>query len=339
MSLIKLQGNLPVYKDKEGFKYPWAIEYYEQHDSMIWHKNEYSLTSDIADYNSASIEEKEFITEVMRLFVQNDVLAGTGYHTMLRIFKPTEILLMLGSFLDREGTHVYNYANFTDTIGLPDKVYTEFLEIPVMANKTEYMDKAKVKKYEDYKSMGLSDSDVDKEFRRAVARMLGVYAAGLEGIALMSQFAMLLKYQFEGKYKGLCTIVEWSVKDEQLHLKGNAKLFRTYIEENSDIWDDSLKFDIYEAIREIVSYECSLIDYLNPPHMSNSDCKRYVQYCADNALNELGMKRNWNTTINPLPYMDDVVGIQLTDFFSGTVTEYTKSVQGSWDDISYKHWK
>ncbi len=261
-------------------------------------------------------------------------MANTGYTTMLRIFKPTEIVMMLSSFNDRESTHIFNYANFTDTVGLPDSVYTEFLEVPIMSAKTEYLEKAKVKKYEDYKAVGMTDAQVDKEFRRSVARMLAVYAGGLEGIALMAQFAMLLEYQFKGKYPGLCTIVEWSIKDEQMHLKGNAQLFRTFIEENPDIWDDALKFDIYEAIREVAAYEYDLVDYLE----ADSKFKSYIDYTADNALAELGMKRNWSTTTNPLPYMDDVVGTVLTDFFSGSVTAYTKSVEGSWSDISYDHW-
>ena len=155
----------------------------------------------------------------------------------------------------------------------------------------------------------------------------------------MAQFAALLKFQFQGKYPGLCTIVEYSIREETLHGIGNSHLFRTFISENSDIWNDELKFRIYEAIRETVAYEHTLIDYLNPPHMPNTDLKRYVEYRGDIALKELGMKPNWNTTINPLPYMDDVVGMQLTDFFSGSVTEYSKSVQGSWDEISYDHWR
>lgn len=175
MSLIKQQG-IPVYKTAQGFKYPWAIDYFEVHDVMVWHKSEYSLSQDIQDYARASGEEREFIISVMRLFVQNDVSAGVGYDTLLRIIKPTEVRLMLAGFNAREGTHVFNYANFTDTIGLPNSVYTEFLDIPVMSSKTEYMDKARVRKYEDYKAVGMSDAQVDNEFRRAVARMIAVYA-------------------------------------------------------------------------------------------------------------------------------------------------------------------
>jgi ribonucleoside-diphosphate reductase beta chain len=334
MSLIKQHGALPVYKEASGFKYPWAIEYYDAHDQMVWHKSEYTLSQDIQDYGKDTEESRDRLTKIMRLFVQNDVMAGTGYDILLRIMKPTEIRMMLASFNDRESTHVFNYANFTDTLGLPDSVYTEFLDIPVMSSKTEYLEKAKVRKYEDYRAMGLSDAEVDREFRRAVARMLAVYAGGLEGIALMAQFAMLLEYQFKGMYPGLCTIVEWSIKDEQFHLKGNAKLFRTFIQENPDIWDDELKYDIYEAIREVVSYEHALIEYLG----ADAKFKRYVEYTADNALSELGMKKNWNTP-NELLYMDDVVGAQLTDFFSGSVTEYSKTIEGSWQEVNYDKWK
>jgi ribonucleoside-diphosphate reductase beta chain len=337
MNLIKTQG-LPIYKSPSGFKYPWAYDYWEQHDAMVWHKNEYTLSKDISDFNKADTEEKTFITNVMKLFTENDAVASTGYATMLRIFKPFEVYGMLSSFNDREITHTHNYANFTETIGLSNTIYSEFLDIPVMSTKTEYIDKAKVKKYEDYKSSGLTDAEVDREYRRSIARMLAVYAGGLEGVALMAQFAMLLMYQQQGKYPGLGTIVEWSVKDEALHLKGNAHLFRAFIEENPDIWDDALKYDIYQAMREIVAYEHVLIDYLNPPHAPNETFKRYVEYMADNALAELGMKRNWNTDRNPIPFMDDITGFILTDFFSGSVTEYTKSVQGSWDEIYYDHW-
>lgn len=337
-TLIKNDRTIPVFKEPGGFKYPWAIDYYEKHDTMVWHKTEYSLTQDVADYARADEEEKSTINQIMRLFVQNDIQAGYGYTTMLRLFKPTEVLMMLGSFNDRESTHVHNYANFIDTVGLPASIYTEFLDVPVMSAKTTYIDKAKVQKYEDYKRAGLSDSEVNKEYRRAIARMLAVYAGGLEGISLMGQFAMLLKFQFQGKYPGLCTIVEWSVRDEMTHLNGNATLFRTFISENLDIWDDSLKFDIYEAIREVVSHEHALIEYINPSHMSNESLKRYVEYMADNALHTLGMKKNWNTTVNPLPFMDDVVGVQLTDFFAGNVTEYVKSVEGSWEDVDYTKW-
>lgn len=337
MSLIK-QPSLTPFKGEKGFKYPQFWEFYKRHDRLHWVAEEISLAKDIQDYNAASQEEQGFIKNVLRLFTQNECEVERGYATLLRIFKPIEVQAMLSGFMAREFTHIENYSLFTETIGLPNSFYSEFLDIPVMSTKTEYVDKAKVRKFEDYKAMGLSDADTHKEFRKDIARMLAVYGGFTEGVSLYAQFAALLAFQFQSKYPGLCDINLFSIKEEYTHHIGNSALFRTFIEENPDIWDDELKFEIYEAAREIVAYEHALIDYLNPTHISKEDLKKYVQYCADNALKELGMKANWNTTKNPLPYMDDVVGSVQTDFFSGRVTEYTKSVQGSWDQIDYSKW-
>jgi len=338
MSLIKTQG-LPVFKDAKGFKYPHFWEYYKKHDRLHWTADEISLSQDIQDYERASDEEKRYITEVMRLFTENEVIVGTGYATMMRIFKPTEVLAWLSSANAREYTHIENYSLFTETLGLGNNIYTDFLEVPVMSTKTEYLDKAKVRKFEDYKAMGLSDADTHKEYRKGIARMLAVYGGGAEGISLMAQFAGLLKYQFDNKYPGLSDINLFSIKEEAIHNEANSHLFRDFISENLDIWDDELKFEIYEAIREMVAYEHALIDYLDPPHISKSDLKRYVEYCADNALKLLGMKANYGILKNPLPYMDDVVGVIQTDFFSGRVTDYTKEVKGDFNNLNFDAWK
>jgi ribonucleoside-diphosphate reductase beta chain len=337
MSLIKIQG-MPVFKPKEGFHYPWAWDYYKTHDRMYWSSDEINLGKDIQDFARADEAEATYITNVMKTFTSNEVFVETGYAILLRIFKPTEVQAMLSNFMAREFTHIENYSLFTETIGIKDSIYSDFLDVPVMSSKSEYVDKAKVRKYEDYKSVGMSDAQVDREFRRAIARMLAVYAGATEGISLMAQFAALLSYQFKGKYPGLCAIVEFSIREETVHWKANSHLFRAFISENMDIWDDELKYDIYQAVREVVAYEHALIDHLNPPHISNESLKRYVEYCADNSLKELGMKPNWNTTENPLTFMDDVVGVVLTDFFSGTVTGYTKQIQGDWDMIDYTAW-
>lgn len=336
-NLIHING-IPTFKSKHGFRYPQFWELYKTHDRLHWTAEAISLAKDIQDFERASEKERLDITNTMKLFTQNEIQVGYGYATMLRIFKPIEVQAMLSNFMAREFTHIENYSLFTETIGLPHSIYQDFLDVPVMSSKAEYLEKAKVKKYEEYKAMNLSDMQLDRVFRRDVARMLAIYAGGTEAISLMAQFAALLKYQFEGKYPGLCQIVEYSIREETQHYIGNSHLFRTFIAENPDIWDDELKYDIYQGIREIVAYEEALVDYFDYAHISNTDLKRYIQYRGDIALKELGMKPNWNTTVNPLPYMDDVVGTVLTDFFSGRVTTYSKSVEGDWGLIDYSKW-
>ena len=311
-------------------------EYTKTLMEMFWKFDAVELGKDVEDYKKAPPEEQRFIEEIMKTFTQNEVLVKNGYSKMATIFKPNEVVNWAHYAAGTEVNHELAYSLFIETIGLPDSTYTDFLDVNVMHTKTTYLDKAKVKKWEDYKAMGLSDADADREFRKAVARMLAIYGGGAELVTLYAQFAMLLAYQFEGKYPGLGQIVEYSIRDEFTHGMANCELFRTYVAENQDIWDDALKFDIYEGMRELVAYEETLVDYLNPPHLKNEDCKRYIQYQADQALKELGMKENWGVGVHAFDFMDEVTGTVLTDFFSGKVTAYSRKMLGSKEELRAK---
>lgn len=338
-NLLNRSTAVPVFKEATGTKYAFMDEYTDILMNMFWKWDSVDLGKDVEDYKRAKAsnpKEAKDIEEVMKLFTTSEVLVKTGYAKMASIFKPNEVVNWCMYAGGSEVTHEKAYSLFTETIGLPDSTYTDFLNVNVMATKTAYIDKAKVKKWEQYKAMGLTDAEADWEFRRAVARMLAIYGGGTELITLYAQFAMLLSYQFEGKYPGLCQIVEYSIRDEYTHGIANCHLFRTYISENKDIWDDELKFDIYEAIREIVSYEEKLIDYIDAQHVDNDTYKQYIRYQADQALKELGMKANYGIEKNPLPFMDEVTGTILTDFFSGKVTAYSRKMLGSREELRAK---
>ena len=83
--------------------------------------------------------------------------------------------------------------------------------------------------------------------KRNIAKTLAVFGAFTEGLQLFASFAMLLNFQRFNKMKGMGQIVTWSIRDESLHCTSIIKLFRTFIEENREIWDNDLKKELYTA--------------------------------------------------------------------------------------------
>jgi ribonucleoside-diphosphate reductase beta chain len=343
MSLLKAPR---VFKP---MNYPQAYEYWNTHESMHWLFDEVPLADDVEDFTKADEEEREFITGVMRLFTQNDVEVGHGYDVLLRIFKPTEVTMMLRSFAARENTHIAAYSLFTETLGFEDSFYTEFLDDTQMKDKIDFVVDSQVKKYEKYADdydtefcnpnstvceEFTEEEYIEKRYIQDIMYMLAVYATLTEGVSLFAQFAMLLKYQTLNKYKGLGTIVEWSIKDEEQHVVSNSWLFRTFVKENSKYFDDEIKKRIYQAARDLVAKELRLVEELNPPHMDKEVVKQYIMYIADQRLKLIGFKANWGIKDNPLPFMEELNGTVLSNFFEGKVTEYSKgSIQGSWDEL------
>ena len=134
-------------------------------------------------------------------------------------------------------------------------------------------------------------------------------------------------------------IVTWSIRDESLHVEGLSKLFRTFIAENPDIWNDRLKYEIYCAAERVVELEDKFIDVCfdkaEIPDLTAKEVKEYIRYIADRRLLGLGMKNIFNSSENPLPWIDmQVNAVEHTNFFENRATEYAKaSTQGNWQDI------
>lgn len=348
-SLLKVEDEYSY----KPFKYPEAYNFYSVHEDLHWTKNEIDLSPDVKDWNTKATEVDKFlITNILRTFTTNEVAVGSGYDAELRIFKPQEVKMMLRCFANRENVHIDAYANFTDTVGEfnEDTFYNEWRNYECMEQKLEYIHKARVKHFYQYleetESLNINnlwDSEEVKKranfnFRQDVARMLAVYGGGTEGVLLFSQFAILMNYQRQGMFSGLSTTVEWSIRDENQHCEGHSWLFRTLINENPDIWDDTLKFDIYEAFREIMRLEDAFLDFAfslgEIKGLTLSEMKQYIRYIADRRLLELGMKPNFKVKENPLPWMEEMINASsFSNFFDVKVTEYGKgTTEGTWED-------
>ena len=302
------------------FKYPWAVSYATEHERIHWIEDELELQTDVSHWKSGklSAQEKNHITQILRLFTQTDVAVGTNYlEYYIPKFKNNEIRAMLTAFASREFIHQRAYALLNDTLGLPEEEFTAFLEYQQMADKVEFM----------------GDIDVHSLSGTGLAIARSVLN---EGMSLFSAFAMLLNYQRFGKMPGMCTVVEWSVRDESQHAEGMAKLFREFCEEHPRIVNDDFKKDIYEMFRQAVKLEDKVIDLAYEmgalEGLTAGEVKQYIRYLADRRLIQLGLKPNWKVKDNPLPWMEELIGgSSISNFFEKRVTDYNaQGMTGTW---------
>lgn len=309
MSLFNLST---VYKP---FVYPQAETYRQQSENMHWVTDEADLTKDVEDYKRASKEEQDYIKNILSIFTQSDFNVAKNYLPLINKVKNNEVRGMLTSFMCREFEHQRGYAHLNESLGFPDTYYTDFLQHRETLNKNTYM----------------IDDTYKGNFGLSLAK--GIL---LEGISLFGSFIMLKNFEREGKYLGMCQINDWSLKDESLHVEGNAWLFRTWCEENKQEINDTFKRHIYSMAREIVELEKSFIDFAfsnyTPYKLSVQEVKEYIEYIADRRLIQLGLKANYGVETNPLPWFDEITnGSSLQNFFEGRVTEYSVSgLTGEW---------
>ena len=307
------------------FNYPWAYDAWLKHEQSHWLHTEVPMIEDVNDWKKRlKPEEKHFLTNIFRFFTLGDIDVAGGYvKNYLPYFPQPEIRMMLMGFAAREALHVAAYSHLIETLGMPETTYQEFLEYDSMRSKHDYF-------------MDLSNSNGTPE---SVATNIAAFSAFTEGMQLFSSFIMLLNFPRHGKMKGMGQIVTWSIVDETQHAESMIKLFRAYVEENRELWNDELKSSIYTIAEKMVELEDKFIELSfsmgQMENLTEDDVKKYIRYICDRRLISLGMKGIFKVKKNPLPWVEEMINAPThTNFFENRATDYAKgALSGSWETV------
>ncbi|MDO9127295.1 MAG: ribonucleotide-diphosphate reductase subunit beta, partial [Parvibaculum sp.] len=177
-----------VYKP---FRYPWAYEAWLTQQRIHWLPEEVPLADDVKDWSKKLTEgERNLLTQIFRFFVQADVEVNNCYMKHYsRVFKPTEVQMMLAAFSNIETIHISAYSHLLDTIGMPEAEYEAFLKYEQMKTKFDYMQEWGV------------------ETKADIAKTLAVFGGFTEGVQLFASFAILMNFPRFNKMKGMGQIV------------------------------------------------------------------------------------------------------------------------------------
>jgi len=314
--LVGLQTPSRAYKP---FRYPWAYDFWRRQQQVHWVPEEVPLGEDCKDWVSKLNDaERNLLTQIFRFFTQADVEVNDNYmERYARVFKPTEIKMMMAAFSNIETVHIAAYALLLETIGMPETEFAAFLEYQAMRDKHDYMQQFGV------------ENEAD------ILRTVAMFGGFTEGLQLFASFAMLMNFPRFNKMKGMGQIVTWSVRDESLHCEGMIRLFHEYAKETGAL-TKSVQDDIIECCRTVVGIEDRFIDLafeMGPVEgMTPTDIKQYIRYIADWRLGQLKLPKLYGVTEHPIPWLTAILnGVEHANFFEARATEYSKAAtKGEW---------
>ena len=252
-----------VYKP---FRYPWCYDAWLTQQRIHWLPEEVPLADDVKDWhNKLTPQERHTLTQIFRFFTQADIEVNNCYMKhYTKVFKPTEVQMMLAAFSNTETIHIAAYSYLLDTIGMPETEYQAFLRYKDMKDKYDYM-----------QQFG-TDTKPD------IAKTLAVFGGFTEGLQLFASFAILLNFPRFNKMKGMGHIISWSVRDESLHTDSVIKLFRTFVAENPEIWTQDFQRELYVACTTVVDHEDAFVNLAfelgGIEGLTASDVKKDIRY-------------------------------------------------------------
>lgn len=320
---IKLTDTRDSFKP---FSYPEFFDLWLKHEQIHWIYTAVPMQQDVKDWKKLDESKRNFLTQILRLFTQSDVdVAGAYVNNYLPLFPQPEVRMMLLGFAAREAIHIAAYSHLMETLGFDDSVYNEFLKYKEMSDKHQFF------------------AEMTETGKNNIVQQMCAVSAFTEGMQLFSSFVMLLNFGRNNLMPGMTKIVTWSVIDETLHCEGMIKLFRRFIQENRDVWNDGLKSQLYTIAEKMVELEDGFINLaygiMDGTEFSlplyKEDMHVYIRFITDRRLLGLGLKPIFKQKKNPLSWVDEMLVLPShSNFFEQEESSYAKgALSGSWDMV------
>jgi ribonucleoside-diphosphate reductase beta chain len=318
-------GNPTGIFELNNIKYQWAYNLWEVMLNNTWFPKEVDMTRDVNDYkNLTSTEKTAYDKALSQLIFMDSLQTNNLIDNVNPYVTAAEINLILVRQSFEEALHSQSYAVMVDSISTNSaEIYDLWRRDMMLKQKND----AIFRTYEE-----LSKNPNEHNFVKACfANQI------LEGIYFYSGFAYIYTLARSGKMLGSAQMIRFIQRDEVTHLVLFKNLINTLRKERPDLFTDKLKAEVIEMFKEAVALEIEWGKYITQGQilgLTNDIVEQYIKYLADDRLESVGFEKLYKVS-NPIKWVDDFAKFndQKTNFFEGTVTNYSKGSLSFDDDF------
>jgi ribonucleoside-diphosphate reductase beta chain len=302
----------------------WAWDLFMDGTANNWMPTEVSMAKDIEQWRGKDLteDEKLVVKRCLGFFAGSESLVANNL--LLSIFKyvtDAECRQYILRQAYEESLHNLTVVYVCDSLGLDiDEVYQAHVSIPSIKKKDDFL-------------MGIS-TDINRpdfnintlEGKRELLRNLISYYIICEGIFFYSGFAMLLSFNRQNKLPGIGEQIQYTLRDESLHIKFGTTLINRIREDIPKLWTKSFEKETIEHIKQAMELEIEYAKDVLPSGILglNSDMFiEYMSFIANRRLKNLGLESPFENAENPFSWMSEIIDLEkCKNFFETRVTEY-----------------
>ena len=132
-------------------------------------------------------------------------------------------------------------------------------------------------------------------------------------------------------------MIRFIQRDEVTHLVLFQNIINTLRRERADLFTPELKAEVIDMFKQAVELEVAWGQYITQGQilgLTDDIVEQYIKYLADDRLTAVGFDKLYNVS-NPIKWVNDFAKFndQKTNFFEGTVTNYSKGSLSFDDDF------
>ncbi len=317
-------GNPTGIFELNNIKYQWAYNLWEVMLNNTWFPKEVDMTRDVMDYKNLTEAEKTAYDKALSQLIFMDSLQTNNLIDNVNPYVTApEINLILVRQSFEEALHSQSYAVMVDSISQnSEEIYELWRRDMMLKGKNDAI--AAV-----YNELSRNPSETNF-VKACFANQI------LEGIYFYSGFTYLYTLARSGKMLGSAQMIRFIQRDEVTHLVLFQNLINTLKRERPDLFTKELLEEVYAMFKNAVELEVAWGQYITQGQilgLTDDIVEQYIQYLADDRLHAVGLETIYNVE-NPIKWVDDFSRFndQKTNFFEGTVTNYSKGSL-SFDDF------
>jgi ribonucleoside-diphosphate reductase beta chain len=302
----------------------WAWDLFIDGAANNWMPTEISMAKDIEQWRSDLLtnDEKLVVKRSLGFFAGSESLVANNL--LLSVFKfvtDPECRQYILRQAYEESLHNLTVVYCCDSLGLEiEEVYEAYNSIPSIKAKDTFL----MNICTDINRVDFNINTL--EGKREFLRNLITYYVICEGIFFFSGFAMLLSFNRQNKLPGVGEQIQYTLRDESLHIKFGIKLINRIREDNPKIWTKAFEKETLDHIDKAMELELDYARDVLPNGILGLNSEMfidYVQYIANRRLESLNLPSQYEDTKNPFPWMSEIIDLEkCKNFFETRVTEY-----------------
>ena len=307
----------------------WAWDLYRKGKNNNWNPEEVPMSKDVQNWrsNRISLEERQIIKRCLGFFAGSESLVGNNLFTLFKYITDPECRQYMARQMYEECLHNDTIVYICDSLDLDiNEVYRAYETVPAIKAKDDFL----IKITEDLNTVHVDTSTL--EGKQSVTRGAFLYYIVCEGTFFYSGFAMLLS--MAEKIPGIAEQIQYTLRDESLHIEFGTKVINKIKEEEPDVWTEEFEQELTETLKQAVELEIEYAKDVIPRGILglNSDMFiDYMQFIANRRLEVLNMKFRYKSDKNPFPWLSETIDLdKQKNFFETKVTEYQSA--GALDD-------
>lgn len=320
-----LSQNRPLVNQLVPSVNPWATELWKKGCANNWMPTEVPMEKDIAQWKSKDVltdDERLLVRRCLGFFAGSESLVSSNLTKNVGkyITDPECCQYILRQSFE-ESLHNNTVVYICDSLNLEiEEVFEAYMSIPSIKAKDDFLMNIT-------KDIGRKDFDIEtNDGKREFLRNMITYYIICEGIMFYSGFVMLLALKRQNKMPGIGEQIEYTLRDESLHIEFGVKAINQIKEEYPQVWTKDFEKETKEHVLRAMELEVEYARDILPNGILGLSADMfidYTKYIANRRLTAIGIESEFGNVKTPFPWMTDVVDLgKCKNFFESRVTEY-----------------